>query len=354
MAESAVHKFIAQMITSGQEIDPDLIKYLNHLNNGAARDAAIEKYLKTGAIPGKGGVPSGPNEKGANAEDWVSDVLKKKPVEAQASPIATTTSPAQSSKYAGTKAYKAGVKAGQAKAAVKQAVSKVTSTVPQYIKNGLTSLNKIRPAGLGGALAGAGIFLSPIEDAQQRYERGGYEGTSPMIPISPTQVYDEETGQTFDIPNANHPDEIYNRAEDSEASSGYHPEPAPMVPLEDTNQASPVIQDPVYLNSNPLSNLNGLSAADLATAVIRGKYGNGDARRKALGDRYAEVQALVNQRMANSTPKRARTRVTPVVASEDRYAKLPSAVNAPITPTAYSDEELVVPKQLGMNPWQIM
>lgn len=34
--------------------------------------------------------------------------------------------------------------------------------------------------------------------------------------------------------------------------------------------------------------------ADLAAAVMRGEYGNGDARRAALGDRYAEVQAYVN------------------------------------------------------------
>lgn len=33
----------------------------------------------------------------------------------------------------------------------------------------------------------------------------------------------------------------------------------------------------------------------LARDVINGKYGNGDARRQALGDRYAEVQARVNE-----------------------------------------------------------
>lgn len=67
------------------------------------------------------------------------------------------------------------------------------------------------------------------------------------------------------------------------------------------------------LVSNPLSNLNGLSATDLATAVIRGKYGNGDARRKALGDRYAEVQALVNQRIQGAEPV---TKATPAYSVE--------------------------------------
>ncbi len=37
------------------------------------------------------------------------------------------------------------------------------------------------------------------------------------------------------------------------------------------------------------------SVAELAQAVIRGDYGNGDARRGALGSRYDEVQAEVNR-----------------------------------------------------------
>lgn len=240
--------------------------------------------------------------------------LKEMPLGTQANSGSNTSTPKPTSKYAGTRAYQAGVKAGQAKAAVRQAASKVATNVPQYVKNGLSTLSDLRiPAGLGGAAAGAGFFFAPIMDAQERLERGGYEGTNPMIPFGQNQVYDEETGQTFDIPNAGLPDEVYHREDDPEASSEYHPEPAPMVPLDDTNQASPVVQESAPLVSNPLSNLNELSAADLATAVIRGKYGNGDARRKALGDRYAEVQALVNQRMQGARPV---TKVTPTYSVE--------------------------------------
>jgi hypothetical protein len=229
--------------------------------------------------------------------------LKEMPIGTQTNSGSSASTPKPTSKYAGTRAYQAGVKAGQAKAAVRQAASKVATNVPQYVKNGLSTLSDLRtPAGLGGAAAGAGFFFAPLMDAQERYERGGYEGTNPMVPFGQNQVYDEETGQTFDIPNASLPDEVYHREDDPEASSEYHPEPAPMVPLDDTNQASPVVQESAPLVSNPLSNLNGLSAADLATAVIRGKYGNGDARRQALGDRYAEVQALVNQRMRGARP----------------------------------------------------
>lgn len=34
---------------------------------------------------------------------------------------------------------------------------------------------------------------------------------------------------------------------------------------------------------------------DLARRVINGEFGNGDARKAALGSRYAEVQARVNE-----------------------------------------------------------
>lgn len=40
---------------------------------------------------------------------------------------------------------------------------------------------------------------------------------------------------------------------------------------------------------------SGTDIEALARAVIRGDYGNGDARRAALGERYAEVQARVNE-----------------------------------------------------------
>lgn len=41
----------------------------------------------------------------------------------------------------------------------------------------------------------------------------------------------------------------------------------------------------------------------LARDVIRGKYGNGEARRKALGSRYSEVQARVNAILSGNSNK---------------------------------------------------
>ena len=54
----------------------------------------------------------------------------------------------------------------------------------------------------------------------------------------------------------------------------------------------------------------------LADAVIRGEYGDGEARRLALGDDYARVQAIVNDRMPVYVPPVASSVAPPVVSSE--------------------------------------
>jgi hypothetical protein len=45
----------------------------------------------------------------------------------------------------------------------------------------------------------------------------------------------------------------------------------------------------------PQNSLSGKSTEQLAREVLAGKYGNGDARKNALGSRYYEVQARVNE-----------------------------------------------------------
>lgn len=42
---------------------------------------------------------------------------------------------------------------------------------------------------------------------------------------------------------------------------------------------------------------------ELADRVIEGAYGNGNARKQALGDRYASVQKLVDQKLSGDKPK---------------------------------------------------
>lgn len=58
-------------------------------------------------------------------------------------------------------------------------------------------------------------------------------------------------------------------------------------------------------NNTPAST-GDKSIEELANMVIRGKFGNGKARKEALGDKYAEVQKLVNEKMAASKVKKAK------------------------------------------------
>lgn len=51
---------------------------------------------------------------------------------------------------------------------------------------------------------------------------------------------------------------------------------------------------------NMINHINSASASTLATEVLEGKYGNGDIRKIALGSRYDEVQSVVNQKSGTS------------------------------------------------------
>ena len=73
--------------------------------------------------------------------------------------------------------------------------------------------------------------------------------------------------------------------------------------------ANPVKPSPTPQQGAPVGD-----AQSLATAVIRGDYGNDPQRRQLLGNRYAEVMAIVNQRLGSATVVQqqttAATRVT--------------------------------------------
>lgn len=57
----------------------------------------------------------------------------------------------------------------------------------------------------------------------------------------------------------------------------------------------------------PVDPLTGKSDNQLADEVIAGKFGDGDARRKALGARYDAVQAVVNQKLGGGHKSRTYT-----------------------------------------------
>ena len=53
-----------------------------------------------------------------------------------------------------------------------------------------------------------------------------------------------------------------------------------------------------YLDKDLFIETTEKSVEELAREVIEGKYGNGEDRKRALGDRYSEVQARVNEILA--------------------------------------------------------
>lgn len=57
----------------------------------------------------------------------------------------------------------------------------------------------------------------------------------------------------------------------------------------------------------PVDTLAGKSDNQLADEVIAGRFGDGDARRKALGNRYDAVQKLVNQKLGGGHKSRTYT-----------------------------------------------
>ena len=66
-------------------------------------------------------------------------------------------------------------------------------------------------------------------------------------------------------------------------------------------------------STTPSSDISKKSVDELAKEVIAGKYGNGDARRNALGSRYSEVQHRVNEILAGNTKPSQPSNPTPSV-----------------------------------------
>lgn len=52
----------------------------------------------------------------------------------------------------------------------------------------------------------------------------------------------------------------------------------------------------------PAASAPGGSVDELARAVLAGRYGNGEERKRRLGSRYAEVQRRVNELIAGKAP----------------------------------------------------
>lgn len=128
-------------------------------------------------------------------------------------------------------------------------------------------------------------------------------GTAAYVASMPlSEVLAQKEAQQVPNQASTQADLDYLRSQGVIADSG-----ADVVPAQATKvvPTAPVI-------ANPISNLSNLSDDAIAKAVIAGKYGNGADRKAALGDRYAAVQALVNDAMAKDSARRTAVKPTTV------------------------------------------
>ena len=166
------------------------------------------------------------------------------------------------------------------------------------------------------ALGGGGYYLS-----QQ-----GEDKPQPVVAVAETSQSDEvaKDGTTEGNQNEqNQEGETPADAATAENPSGDTPandapagEP-PATPRQKTDAEAPAsgstpaspsasqpVQDKPKVNSVQSKEVTGPSSAtgaieEEAKEVIRGKYGNGDVRKRNLGDRYTEIQNKVNEMYRN-------------------------------------------------------
>lgn len=142
----------------------------------------------------------------------------------------------------------------------------------------------------GQSYYGLKVVQEPVEGGIMVWEGiGSLAGHVAFVGkcISPTQVYTGESGyNSFAWAN-------YTRNKGTNGNWG----------LNTTNYrylgclVNPAVgeQRSYQSSTNTSSDISNKSVDELAREVIAGKYGNGDARKNALGSRYSEVQARVNQ-----------------------------------------------------------
>lgn len=91
--------------------------------------------------------------------------------------------------------------------------------------------------------------------------------------------------------------------------------------------------------SEPVSEPEPVNVDALAAAVIRGEYGDGEARRAALGDNYDAVQARVNELIPVAAPVVSQpVQAAPVVSQSVQAAPVQSAPQA--APRSYTFEDV--------------
>lgn len=136
------------------------------------------------------------------------------------------------------------------------------------------------------------VLLKPNSDKQ------GIKGEEPTIEQTEQQHSDAEVAVTGVGDDADVASETPTTTDESTSGNVENDEVAPA-----NRTAQPKPQQPATEPASPkLSSMSTASNAGLtgdvekdALNAIRGDFGNGQARKEALGDRYAEIQNRVNE-----------------------------------------------------------
>ena len=98
-----------------------------------------------------------------------------------------------------------------------------------------------------------------------------------------------------ETPAAETPSAPASKTKAAAPTSGSTPaSPSASRPVQEKPKANPAQAKPVAGASSATGTVE-----EEAKEVIRGKYGNGDVRKRNLGDRYAEIQSKVNEMYRN-------------------------------------------------------
>lgn len=176
------------------------------------------------------------------------------------------------------------------------------------------SKGKWYAAALAGllVLGGGGYYLSHQgEDEPQPVVAVASTGQSDDVTKGETtegnQNEQSQEGETpSDAANAENPSGDTPAGETSAAETPTTPDSKKnaIAPTSGSTPASPSESQPVQekpkansAQTKPVTGPSGATGAvkEEAIEVIRGKYGNGDVRKRNLGDRYAEIQSKVNE-----------------------------------------------------------
>lgn len=172
------------------------------------------------------------------------------------------------------------------------------------------SKTKLYAAAFAGllVLAGGGYYLSQqgdesdapiaevIEPAKSAEVTGGEATDANQEELSPTDANDEVAENTSnEAAEGGAPAQPGQSQDDATPVNNDTPAPVADAPLRNEPSTGGTIS---RTNSNPTANVTG-TVEEEAREVIRGKYGNGDVRKRNLGDRYAEIQSKVNEMYRN-------------------------------------------------------